>query len=134
MLSRGLQPDDITFATLMDACIEENVVGVISEIVNVSLEAKNQVSTVMYTLFIKGLVKANCLPKALELCDEMKRKVGARPDVVTYSVLIKGLVDQHDLEQALRLVEDMKSAGHVPDDIILTHLLEGCRFAGNYEL
>merc|ERR1740120_27032 len=106
----------------------------IGEIVNVSMEGGHQIGTVTYTLFIKALVKANCLPKALGLCDEMKRKEGSRPDVITYSVLIKALVDQHDLERALLLVEDMKIAGHVPDDIILTHLLEGCRFAGNYEL
>jgi len=134
MVTRGLQPDDITFATLLDACIEENNTTAIGEIVSLSTEGEHHLGTVMYTLFIKGLVKANCLPKAMELLDEMKRKAGARPDVITYSVLIKALVDQHDLDQALALVEDMKIAGHAPDDIILTHLLEGCRFAGNYEL
>jgi len=134
MISRGLQPDDVTFATILDVCIGENNFAAIGEIVNLSVEGEYQVGTVMYTLFIKGLVKANCLPKALELCEEMKRKAGARPDVITYSVLIKALVDQHELEKALVMVEDMKSAGHAPDDIILTHLLEGCRYAGNYEL
>jgi len=134
MVLRGLRPDDITFATLLDVCIKENYMGAIGEIVNVSLQGEYQVGTVMYTLFIKGLVKANCLPKALELCEEMKRKAGARPDIITYSVLIKALVDQHDVERALQLVEDMKSAGHAPDDIILTHLLEGCRYAGNHAL
>jgi len=134
MVLRGLRPDDITFATLLDACIEENNTSAIGEIVSLSTEGEHQLGTVMYTLFIKGLVKANCLPKAMELLDEMKRKADARPDIITYSVLIKALVDQHDLEQALVLVEDMKLAGHAPDDIILTHLLEGCRFAGSYEL
>lgn len=134
MVSRGLQPDDITFATLLDACIKENDMGAIGEIVKMSMDGEHQVGTVMYTLFIKGLVKADCLPKALELCDEMKRKAGAMPDVITYSVLIKALVDRHDLERALQLVQDMGTAGHVPDDIILTHLLEGCRYAGNHSL
>merc|ERR1719499_694193 len=64
----------------------------------------------------------------------MKRREGARPDIVTYSVLIKALVDQHDLDRALRLVEDMKAAGQSPDDIIVTHLLEGCRHACNHAL
>lgn len=134
MTSRGLHPDDITFATLLDVCIEENNMSAIGEIVKLSTEGEYRVGTVMYTLFIKGLVKANCLPKALELCEEMKRKAGARPDVITYSVLIKALVDHHDLDTALQLAEDMQCAGHAPDDIILTHLLEGCRHVGNYEL
>jgi len=134
MVSRGLQPDDITFATLLDACLEDNNTSAIGEIVRFSTEGEHHLGTVMYTLFIKGLVKANCLPKAMELLDEMKRKAGTRPDIITYSVLIKALVDQHDLDQALVLVDDMKVAGHAPDDIILTHLLEGCRLAGNYVL
>merc|ERR1719220_1669846 len=90
--------------------------------------------TVMCTLFIKGLVRANCLPKALVLYEEMRRREGAHPDIVTYSVLIKGLIDQHELEHALKLVEDMGTGGQSPDDIILTHLLEGCRHAGNHQL
>jgi len=134
MIARSLKPDDVTFATILDVCIEESNFAAIGEIVNLSMEGEYQVGTVMYTLFIKGLVKANCLPKALELCEEMKRKAGTRPDVITYSVLIKALVDQHELDKALELVEDMKTAGHAPDDIILTHLLEGCRYAGNYQL
>jgi len=90
----------------------------------------------MCTLFIKGLVRAQKLPKAMELYEEMKKRSheGARPDIVTYSVLIKAFVDAHDLERALMLVEDLTSAGHMPDDIILTHLLEGCRYVGNHAL
>jgi len=91
---------------------------------------------VMCTLFIKGLVRAQKLPKAIELYEEMKSRNGddARPDIVTYSVLIKACVDSHDLERALKLVEDMVAAGLSPDDIVLTHLLEGCRYVGNHAL
>jgi len=134
MLAQALEPDDITFGTLLDACIVDNDIGAANEIVGLFVGSARSMDTVMCTLFIKGLVRASCLPKALELYDEMKRREGARPDIVTYSVLIKALVDQHDLERALRLVEDMAAAGHSPDDIILTHLLEGCRHAGNRAL
>merc|ERR1719210_1211132 len=64
----------------------------------------------------------------------MKTRQGTLPDIITFSVLIKGLVDQHELDRALQLSEDMISTGHSPDDIILTHLLEGCRHAGNHAL
>jgi len=134
MLAMGLEPDDITFGTLLDACIVDNDMGAAHEIVNLLIGSERPMDTVICTLFIKGLVRANCLPKALELYDEMKRREGANPDIVTYSVLIKALVDQHNLERALQLVEDMATAGHSPDDIILTHLLEGCRHAGNHAL
>jgi len=99
------------------------------------LMASNRtLDTVMCTLFIKGLVRANCLPKALDLYEEMRRRRSAHPDVITYSVLIKALVDQHELDKAFSLVEDMGASGLKPDDIILTHLLDGCRHAGNYTL
>jgi len=94
------------------------------------------VDTVMCTMFIKGFVRAQKLPKAIELYEEMKlrNREGSGPDIVTYSVLIKAYVDAHDLERALLLVEDLTAAGHTPDDIILTHLLEGCRYVGNHSL
>lgn len=134
MLERNLEPDDITFGTLLDACIVDNDLGAAKEVVNLLLGRNKSMDTVMSSLFMKGLVRANCLPKAMELYQEMKKREGAHPDIVTYSVLIKALVDQHDLDRALQLVEDMKSAGLAPDDIILTHLLEGCRHAGNHAL
>mmetsp|Transcript_156430 Transcript_156430/g.284594 ORF Transcript_156430/g.284594 Transcript_156430/m.284594 type:complete len:647 (+) Transcript_156430:139-2079(+) len=134
MLKRGLEPDDITFGTLLDMCIVDNNIGAANEVVNLLVGSDRPMDTVMCTLFIKGLVRANCLPKAMELYEEMKRREGARPDLVTYSVLIKALVDQHDLEKALHLMDDMTQVGHRPDDIILTHLLEGCRHVGNHAL
>lgn len=110
--------------------------GAANEIVNLLMQGDRPVDTVMCTLFIKGLVRAQKVPKAFELYEEMKRRNidGAKPDIVTYSVLIKASVDMHDLEKALQLVEDMVSSGQVPDDIILTHLLEGCRYVGNHAL
>lgn len=83
--------------------------------------------------FIKSLVRAKCLPRALEVCGELQRRRGG-PDIITYSVLIKALVDRRDLKRALVLVDDMRTAGHTPDDIILTHLLEGCRHAREHAL
>jgi pentatricopeptide repeat protein len=107
-----------------------------NKVVDLLVRGDRPVDTVMCTLFIKGFVRAQKLPKAMELYEEMKSRncAGSRPDIVTYSVLIKAFVDTHDLERALLLVEDLTAAGHAPDDIILTHLLEGCRYVGNHAL
>lgn len=134
LISSGLEPDDITFGTLLDACIADDNVSVAQEIIKVLLSRANPTNTILCTVFMKGLVRANCVPKALELYEEMKRRKAATPDIVTYSVLIKALVDEHDLERALLLVKDMNDAGLRPDDIILTHLLEGCRYTGNHAM
>jgi pentatricopeptide repeat protein len=136
MREQGVEPDDVTFGTLLDTCISDNDVKAANQVVDLLMNGDRPVDTVMCTLFIKGLVRANQLPKAMQLYEEMKRRssTGARPDIVTYSVIIKAYVDAHDLEQALMLVDDMATAGHRPDDIILTHLLEGCRYVGNHAL
>merc|ERR1719262_414896 len=136
MRESNLEPDDVTFGTLLDMCIADNDMNAANEVVDLLVRGDRPVDTVICTLFIKGLVRAQKLPKAVELYEEMKRRnsEGTRPDIVTYSVLIKAFVDSHDLERALLLVEDMTAAGHVPDDIILTHLLEGCRYVGNHAL
>merc|ERR1719160_2484152 len=136
MAAHKLEPDDVTFGTLLDMCIADNDMNAANQVVDLLVRGDRPVDTVMCTLFIKGLVRAQKLPKALELYEEMKRRNGkeAKPDIVTYSVLIKAFVDAHDLERALLLVEDMTAAGHTPDDIILTHLLEGCRYVGNHAL
>jgi pentatricopeptide repeat protein len=135
MRAHNLEPDDVTFGTLLDMCIADNDMNAASKVVELLVHGDRPLDTVMCTLFIKGFVRAQKLPKALELYEEMKRRSqGARPDIVTYSVLIKAFVDAHDLENALRMVEDLTAAGHQPDDIILTHLLEGCRYVGNHAL
>eukprot|EP00747_Dinoflagellata_sp_TGD_P089042 gnl/TRDRNA2_/TRDRNA2_164199_c0_seq2.p1 gnl/TRDRNA2_/TRDRNA2_164199_c0~~gnl/TRDRNA2_/TRDRNA2_164199_c0_seq2.p1 ORF type:complete len:621 (-),score=163.70 gnl/TRDRNA2_/TRDRNA2_164199_c0_seq2:38-1900(-) len=134
MRENGLEPDDVTLGTLLDVCIVENNTGAVQEVVDLLIKGDRPMDTVMCTLFIKGLVRANFLQKASDLYDEMKVHKGATPDVVTYSVLIKAFVDAHDLERALQLLADMTEAKLMPDDIILTHLLEGCRHAGNHVL
>jgi len=136
MRAQGLAPDDVTFGTLLDMCIADNDMNAANEVIELLVCGDRPVDTVMCTLFIKGLVRAHRLPKAMELYEEMKRKSneGTKPDIVTYSVLIKAFVDSHDLEKALLMLEDLRAAGHAPDDIILTHLLEGCRYVGNHAL
>lgn len=134
MLDRNLEPDDVTFTTLIDAFVVDSDLGAASEVVSLLMSRCKPMDTVMCTMFMKALVRSNCLDEAMQLYDEMRRRNNASLDVVTYSVLMKGLVDQHELERALNLLEDMTNVGLAPDDIILTHLLEGCRHVGNHAL
>jgi pentatricopeptide repeat protein len=134
MLQRGFQPDDITFGTLLEACFVDQDLSAANEVVAMLMGGENHMDTGMFTLFIKALLRAKCVPMALALYDHMKRVDGAHPDVVTYCVLIKALVDKRDLDHALHLLNDLVEAGLTPDDIILTHLLEGCRHMGKLDL
>jgi pentatricopeptide repeat protein len=137
LVENHLQPDDVTLSELFDICVSGNGghdLALANEIGDMLISRGRLTDKVICTLFIKGMVRAGCLPKALELYGEMKKQADTFPDIVTYSVLIKALVDQHELEKALMLLEDMTTVGLSPDDIILTHLLEGCRHAAKHEL
>jgi len=133
LVDHGLQPDDITLGPILDTCIADNDLAVANEISNLLLSSGRQISNIMWTLLIKGLVRAASVEKAMALYKEMRTRA-AQPDLITYSVLIKGLVDQHDIGKAMELVGDLKAQGLNIDDIILTHLLEGCRHATNFKL
>jgi len=134
MRSHGLEPDDVTFGSLLDVCIADNDINKAHTVIETLMNGDRPMDTVMCTLFIKGFVRVGNLTKALELYEHMKTHEDAQPDLVTYSVLVKALVESRNMERALLLVEDMVQAGHCPDDIILTHLLEGCRHIGNQPL
>jgi len=134
MRDHGLEPDDVTFGSLLDVCIADNDINKAQTVIETLMQGDRPMDTVMCTLFIKGFVRVGNLAKAMELYEHMKGREDAPPDVVTYSVLIKALVESRNMEKALLLVDDMVIAGHCPDDIILTHLLEGCRHIGNQPL
>lgn len=134
MISRNIEPDDITLSTLFDSCVAEKDLGVALEVVDLMTARNTQTNTCMGTLFIKVLLKVGALPKALELHKSMKSNTDCKLDVVTYSMLIKALLDRGDLEPALQLLQEMMVAGIPPDDIVLTHLVEGCQRIGRLEL
>jgi pentatricopeptide repeat protein len=134
MLARGLEPDDITCSALFDACVEGGTCNLAEDLSRALMERHRPLDTVMCTLLIKGLVRSGSLPQALSIYEAMKGKALAPPDVVTYSVLIKALVEKRSLDRALSIAEDMRLCGHRPDDIILTHLIDGCRYVGNANL
>lgn len=133
MRGQGIEPDDVTFATLLDASLKDSDVDSVRTMIDRLLEGDKLLDPATCTVFIKGLVRANCLPKALEIYHDVQRRVGSS-DLAACSVLIKALVDSHDVKQALSIVADMKAAGLAPDDMIYTHLLDGCRHAGDLEL
>mmetsp|Transcript_142370 Transcript_142370/g.265330 ORF Transcript_142370/g.265330 Transcript_142370/m.265330 type:complete len:642 (-) Transcript_142370:19-1944(-) len=146
MRQRGLEPDDITFGTILevvnvalpslvqDGRMDGSDDDPTKQVIDLLVTDDKPIDKVMCTQFIKGLVRADRVEQAMQLYHEIKRRGGICPDLVTYSVLIKACVDVHDLEKALLFVQDMAEANLRPDDIILTHLLEGCRFLGNHAL
>lgn len=130
MVQRGAEPDDITFSTLLDACMVDKDM----ELTRSTFQLLLSRDGVAVCTFIKGLVRGGLLSSAMELHEEAMARKMPGYDMATFSVLIKALVDRHELDRALRVVQDMGDLGFRPDDLIATHLLDGCRHTGNHAL
>jgi pentatricopeptide repeat protein len=136
MQERNLEPDDVTLTSLLEICLAERQPAAIDRVVKLLVQEGRVLEAGTCNLFVRGLIRVGRLPKAMEIYSTMKASEQNRsqPTIVTYSMIIKALVDAHNFEGALLVVEDMTVVGEVPDEIIFTHLLEGCRHVGNHEL
>ncbi|CAL1168886.1 unnamed protein product [Cladocopium goreaui] len=126
LIDHGLQPNEISLAALMEAEIGEVLLR--------STSMGSKLTPGLYKAFLRGLVRANQISKAVALYEAMKEQKVALTDIAVFSVLIKALVDQRDSSKAFELVEDLKAGGLQLDDLLLTHLLEACRHDCNYQL
>eukprot|EP00929_Paragymnodinium_shiwhaense_P000527 TRINITY_DN100767_c0_g1_i1.p1 TRINITY_DN100767_c0_g1~~TRINITY_DN100767_c0_g1_i1.p1 ORF type:complete len:651 (+),score=164.41 TRINITY_DN100767_c0_g1_i1:67-2019(+) len=134
MVRHGVEPDDITFGSLLAACLADEAVETAKKIIHSLTSNGRQLDGSTCAVFVKGLVRAKSVDKAFTFYQEVQQNQAVlQLDIITYSILIKALVDQFEVEKALSLVADMKRAGHKVDDIILTHLLEGFRHLGKVE-
>jgi pentatricopeptide repeat protein len=131
-----LEPDDVTLTSLLDICLAQKQKAAIDHIVKLLLKDGRVLDSCTCNLFIKGLIRVGRLPKAMEVYAALKASsaVQSKPTIVTYSMLIKALAGAHNLEDALLILQDMNSAGAAPDEIIFTHLVDGCRLVGNHQL
>lgn len=141
LLQHGLEPDDATVGMLVDTCLPDVSKGAQDrrrafreKIMDLWKQPGVQKSTMMCTHFLKFLVKTDCIEDAARLYEDMKSSEQTRPDVITCSMLIKAHVNSHDMDRAIYVVDDMVAGGCLPDDMILSCLLEGCREAGLSDL
>jgi len=136
MQGHSLQPDDVTLTSLLDISltVADKRPAVADRLVDLLIGRGGALDIGICNVFIKGLIRQDRLSKAVEVYEALKCRNGSHPSLVTYSIVIKALVDAHDLERALLVVEDMASTGDAPDEIIYTHLLEGCHLVGNSTL
>jgi len=137
LIDHGLQPNEISLAALMEAEIGgpgRRVANEIGEVLLRSTSMGSKLTPGLYKAFLRGLVRANQISKAVALYEAMKEQKVALTDIAVFSVLIKALVDQRDSSKAFELVEDLKAGGLQLDDLLLTHLLEACRHDCNYQL
>jgi len=135
MMSHNLEPDDVTLTSLLEISLADLSGGMTDRLIQMLVQSGQErpLDAATANLFIKLLIRAERLPKAVQVYEALRSSRGS-PTIVTYSMLVKALVDSLDMERALLIVQDMVSAGVAPDEIVFTHLLEGARLVGNHKL
>jgi len=133
--SAKLVADDVTFSTILDVCIDEDDHEMASLALEQMTESGVTMNCVLLTTMIKGFVRTKNLTKAMALFDTMRGENSVvKPDMITYSILIKAHCDALDMKEALRLLESMLQDGNDVDDVVFTHLIDGCFQSANYPL
>jgi pentatricopeptide repeat protein len=130
-----LEPDDVTFSTLLDICINEEELQLASVALQQLCESGVKMNCVLLTTLMKGFIRSKHLDKAMHLYETMENgKSQVKPDIITYSILIRAQCDNGHMGAALKILEAMLKRETPIDDVVFTHLLEGCCNVSNVAL
>merc|ERR1719473_1138564 len=122
-----LEADDVTFSTLLDVCIDREEHELASQALDRMCDSGVKMNCVLLTTLMKGFIRSKHLDKAMALFDTMRSADSqVKPDMITYSMLIKAQCDAGDMGKALQILEDMLQNSCDVDDVVFTHLIEGC--------
>merc|ERR1719162_2082536 len=88
MLSNGVQMSEVTFGTLLDACVRAKELDRAREVFGDLCASGLQLNVVHCTTFIKVLTGAGRLDEAAGVLEEMVRSPGVKPDLITYSTVV----------------------------------------------
>jgi pentatricopeptide repeat protein len=130
-----LEPDDVTFSTLLDICINEEELQLASVALQQLCESGVKMNCVLLTTLMKGFIRSKHIDKAMQLYETMENGSSqVKPDMITYSVLIRAHCDNGNMGAALQILEAMLKRQTSLDDVVFTHLLEGCCNVSNVAL
>merc|ERR1719182_786154 len=130
-----LDADDVTFSTLLDVCIDREEHELASQALDRMCDSGVKMNCVLLTTLMKGFIRSKHLDKAMALFDTMRSAESqVKPDMITYSMLIKAQCDAGDMGKALQILEDMLQNSCDVDDVVFTHLIEGCCHVNNLAL
>ncbi|CAN8237442.1 unnamed protein product [Cochlearia groenlandica] len=126
MKSLGLEPNQITWSTLIDICGGSGDVEGAVRILRIMHSAGTRPDVVAYTTAIKICSENKSLKLAFSLFEEMRR-YQIKPNWVTYNTLLKARSKYGSLlevRQCLAIYQDMRKAGYKPNDHFLKELIE----------
>lgn len=130
-----IEADDVTYSTILDVCIDENENQLASEALDKMCASGVKMNCVLLTTLMKGFIRSKHLDMAMNLYESMCTQTAqVKPDMITYSMLIKAQCDAGDMGRALQILEDMLQNSCDIDDVVFTHLIEGCCQVSNVSL
>eukprot|EP00927_Polykrikos_kofoidii_P059661 TRINITY_DN54802_c0_g1_i1.p1 TRINITY_DN54802_c0_g1~~TRINITY_DN54802_c0_g1_i1.p1 ORF type:complete len:866 (+),score=127.43 TRINITY_DN54802_c0_g1_i1:64-2598(+) len=130
MRENGVEPSDMTFGILLDACINARKFDMALEICEDYNSRGHSLNTVHLTTIIKGLASSGQLSTAETLLRGMKKSMNVDPDIVTYQILVKAYTDRGQVSEALNLFDVMQEDNIKPDSLMCEALIVGCCLKG----
>lgn len=125
MKQKGINPDKITFLSILKACIREGSIshGRLThvEIVKCGLKSDVAVSNTIVDMY----AKCGSLKEAHKVFDNI-----SNPDVISWSVMIAGCAIHGPGHSALELFEKMQHKGIEPNLITFSSVLRACSSIG----
>ena len=129
MISKGHEPNVVTYNTLIDGLCKEGKIDKAVDILHDMISKGHEPNVVTYNILINGLCKKGEIDKAVDILHDMISKE-CEPNVVTYNTLIDGLCKKRDID-----FDDwyMISNRHEPKDVIYKILVHGLLHEGEIE-
>ena len=117
MKEYGLKPNDVTYNSMIDACVRSNKMSNAWQLLNEMQQENVHPDNFTYSTLIKGiraeyLSQAGItnyydLEKAFALLEQMKRLNYVKPDEILYNCLIDACVRFQDVNRAVAVFNEM---------------------------
>ncbi|PRQ34778.1 putative metalloenzyme, LuxS/M16 peptidase, tetratricopeptide-like helical domain-containing protein [Rosa chinensis] len=130
----GLQPDVVTFTTLINGFVLHNQVPEAARIFTKMLETGHcKPNVVTFNTLMKGFCMRGDNTAAIQLLGKMEEERGCEPNVVSYSTIIDSLCKDTLIDEAFNLFAEMISRGITPDVVTYTSLIHGVCKLGQWK-
>jgi len=125
LINSGLQPDEILFNCLIDACVKFNNLGRAEDAYKQMLYLGVIPSPVTFGILIKVYGNNGMLEKAFNIFETCIKKRGVIPNDVTYGCLMDACIKSNNISALIKVYEQMKRDNVKLNTILYTTLIKG---------
>ncbi|XP_017604706.1 pentatricopeptide repeat-containing protein At5g16640, mitochondrial-like [Gossypium arboreum] len=121
MLKLGVEPDVVTFSTLINGFCNQNKIFEVVSIFDEMAERGYQAQLIAYNTILKGLRKIGNIDRAEEATRLLNEMVdnNISLDIVTYNLLIDALCNDGKISKAVETVDMMRKQGIEPNVVVI---------------